>query len=321
MKKLFSLLLVAALVLGLSACVKPKEEEPTTEPTTTQELVTDENGNAVTTTDINTAEITTKEPPVTVAPTEDDTTTTKPPASTNAATTTTAKPKATLYPASDVIKGIKSGKYYMEYNFSQTADGQTQTQQIVRASDGDKQYMRAVSGGNNVAFLKDTKNINIMIPKSLITQSSDDAATKAFINLIGAGKQGAVMQLPIAQMQEYMGDEFIDEINSVFGMNELMFTEPGSFQSSGTATGSDGTKYNVETFKDDTGTTKFYFAKESGELKLVSKTVTDGTTVLAGITTFKTTVDDAYFTVPSNYFVLDESGMEQLSKLLTMFGN
>ncbi|MDR3345369.1 MAG: hypothetical protein LBT21_07280 [Oscillospiraceae bacterium] len=307
MKKLIGLLLVAALALGLAACVVEPED-----PNVVPEVTTSEGEKN---TDPNALPVTTKEPVVTDPPVEVTVASTPAPSTGSSAkpVPSTAAPKAKLYPASALYKALKSGKFYMEYTVTDSASSKTQT--FVRTSDGKKQYVRASLDGTSFALLKDDENLNFMLPASLIT-ADVNAAVAALLKPI-IGSTGGYLPLPLSGLAEE-GSETITELDSMFKAFDEIFLNPGKFQKASVSTGKDGTKYNVETFKNDNVTTKFYFVQD--DIKLVQKSGTDDAYSLVNIISMKSSADTQYLTVPKSYVKLDEEKLKTISKLLDMVG-
>ncbi|MDR1410065.1 MAG: hypothetical protein LBJ12_07380 [Oscillospiraceae bacterium] len=304
MKKITGLFLVLALALGLAACVtSPGHDNPTTsegETLSTKPIVTNPSDPVDNTVTMPTDIVT--EPPVEVTPAptttaqqQSNVTTTKP--------KPTEAPKATLYPASNLYKYLKSGNFYMELAYTGSATDQNGKKQkvemsLVRAADGDKQYLKMFVEGKNVALLTDKAGMTMLLPASLLSGGSG-------FDIFNIGKNtGLAIKIDNSGASGVMG----------FDLSEFddTFLDVGTFQGASEATYGNK-KYKVETFKSKSGNTnKVYFLSGSSDVSLVQSISANGDSMLASITVLKEKAESKYFKVPFGYV---SGTIEQLQKL------
>jgi len=333
MKKIISIILILALAAGFAACLH--EEDPIAGLSTVPPL-TDEQGSTILESDPNKEEITTVAPLLTDLPTEPTVPATAPPASTGKVSGTTkptappatTKPKkAQLYPASSLYKSLKSNKFYLEViitNFDKKGV-KTDTNEMVRARDGKKQYMRgAVAEGVSPTLLKDESSLTVMIPATgKNTSGSNSDFLKALGGVVGKNA-GIYIKIDKKMMEEAGADISSEELASMFSEIDTLFTDTfdnlfldvGSYQGLTTQTLS-GKKYNIETFKKEGSTVKVYFSQDDGEVKLLQMIKPDGSYSIANINALKPSAEARFFRVPAGYVEINKDNFETISNIFS----
>jgi len=318
MKKFISLFLILVLAAGLTACLVDPVH-PAIEPDTDVHGSTIPNINELPLTipslvvsDVAAPPTTTAPPPTTTSPQG-----TNPPKATKA-------PAAKLYPASALYKSVKARKFYMEMLITEfDSKGVKQDQySAVRASDGDKQYIRSTKGGENFGLIKDKDSFTVMLPTGAVSELFEGNFASQVTRYVGRNSGLAIPMTDL--MKEFGADEdivseFLPEMDDFFkSFDEDAFLNVGKFQNAGTAADANdkNKRYSVEVFRSGNRTIMVYFLEGKSDVVLIKAIQKDGSYVNMTITKLESTADAKYFRVPATYVKMDAKFFERFGSFL-----